>query len=385
MTNIYFEFLDRLNSAGVEYAVLHGWESFRLGEVSDMDIAVTANHLPRIEACIRECYRVLNVFHYEASSFGFVLAPQNELASIFVADISSDYRWNGRIFFSDRELLQNRRLWNGYWVAGAAQEFAYLFVKKIYEKGSFPEHQRARIRDLVRALEGKAHDVLSKLLGSKWVDWVLARIGADEWGLLEQHVPSLRRSLRFQVLKRDYLNSTRYWKQEIKRFWERFRYPTGAVLALVGSEELCKRILIPRLAATFRGVFRQVLTSESNSRFKAKQAFRDRALLCRSALIFRHYGPDDPLPRALLAPSPDMVFILDGECCPSASYVFKSATTRSATAVVDTHADPDHIARTACDIFSSFLTQRYLHRRQIWFSEPLSKDTSLAQRLPAPR
>ena len=234
ISNIHFEFLDRLNAASVDYAILHDWESLRFGDVSDIDMVVAARDFGRLETCLREHYRVLNVFHYEAASFGFVLAPTSDLSAIFIADISTDYRCRGRIFFTDREMLQNRRLWNGYWIAGPAQEFAYLVVKKIYEKGHFPRHQRARIRELVCDPECKAQTVLSNLLSTKWADWALDRIVTEDWELLEQRVPALRRSMRFQILRRDYLNSVRYWANEAKRFCERLRYPTGATVALVG-------------------------------------------------------------------------------------------------------------------------------------------------------
>src|ERR1700761_4056202 len=291
--NIYFAFLDRLNAAAVDYAVLHNWESLRLGDVSDIDMIVAARDLGRVEACFREHYRVLNVFHYEASSFGFVLAPKNNLSCVFIADVSTDYRWRGRIFFTDRELLQNRQLWNGYWVAGPAQEFAYLFVKKIYEKGCFPEHQRQRMRELVRALEGEAYTVLSNLLGPTWVDWALDRIRGEEWTLLEQHVPQLRRAMRMHVLKRDYLNSARYWVMEIQRYWERYRYPTGVAVGFIGSERTGNRVLKHWFTETFAGVFRQVSVEEPTRRRKLKHILRERALLCRSALIFRNYTPDN--------------------------------------------------------------------------------------------
>jgi hypothetical protein len=384
MSNIYFDFLDRLNDAAVDYAVLHNWESLRFGEVSDIDMAVAARDLGGLETAMREHYRVLNVFHYEASSFGFVLAPKNDLSSVFIADISTDYRWRGRIFFTDRELLRNRRQWNGYWIAGPAQEFAYLFVKKIYEKGYFPEHQRTRIGELVHDLGSEAQTVLSNLLASEWITWVLDRIRAAEWDAVEQRVPELRRSMRFEILKRDHLNSLRYWTKEIERFCERFRYPTGVAIAVLDSEGRCNRLLKNRFTNTFAGVFRQMIVIEPKPGRRLKQALRDRALLCRSTLIFRDYSsaglhpPQNRKKQSLdfassLVPSPDMVFIINSNSSGAArsaieaSGPVKESESGSTVAVLDGRAGPEDVARAACELLGAFLTKRYLQRRRVWF------------------
>src|ERR1039458_1774474 len=286
LANIYFEFLDHINAAAVHYAILHDWESLRRGQISDIDMVVATHDFGRLETSFREYYRIPHVFHYEASSFGFVLAPKDgDLSSAFVADVSTDYRWGGRIFFTDQELLRNRRLWHGDWVAGPAQEFAYLLVRKIYEKGSFPEHQRIRIRELAHALETEAQVIISSLLGQKWAIWLLDRIAKEQWAPIEIHISELRRCMRSQILKRDHLNSLRYWAAEIQRFWDRWRYPTGASIAVLGPEGTWKRTLTQGLQVSFPKVFRRVALFEWSCGLSAKRLLAERAQLRRSTLI----------------------------------------------------------------------------------------------------
>src|SRR5437870_4360991 len=199
--NVYLGVLDHLDAAGVRYAVLHGWESLAKGDVSDIDLIVSFHDLSRVESALRECYRILNVFQYEAASFGFVLSPrEGDPSSTLVADFSTDYRWRGRIFFTDEELLQSRQRWLGYWVAGPAQEFAYLLVKKIYEKGTIPAQQRTRIEQLAQCLgpeaEGSVFRLFGRLRGKRLIDW----IRHQRWTQIEAHVPELRQCLRRQIL-----------------------------------------------------------------------------------------------------------------------------------------------------------------------------------------
>jgi hypothetical protein len=396
LTNTYLEFLDHLNAAAVHYAVLHNWESLRRGEISDIDMVVATHDFGRLETCFREYYRILNVFHYEASSFGFVLAPKDgDLSAAFIADVSTDYRWGGRIFFTDQELLRNRRLWYGYWVAGPAQEFAYLLVKKIYEKGSFPGHQRNRIRELAHDLGTEAPVVLSSLLGPKWAIWLLDRIAKEQWAAIEIHVPELRRCMRSQVLKRDRLNSLHYWAGEIQRFWDRWRYPTGASIAVVGPEATWNRTLTQALQASFSQAFRRVALFERSFGLSAKRLFVERVLLRRSTLIllecasddlFRHkHAPQTKQRRlaSLLAPVPDLVFIIGSEGSSLSQLrshasiadvrhkwnpAMKAAKTQLNVVFLDGHLPEETIVRTVCEIFSDFLGERYSERRQIWFS-----------------
>ena len=105
--NIYLEFLDYLNAIGVCYAILPGWELVVQGKTADLDLVIARDDLQRLEAALHRQYRILTMFHCEASSFGFVFAAKDrDAASFLIAHFTADYRWQGRIFFTDAELLQ---------------------------------------------------------------------------------------------------------------------------------------------------------------------------------------------------------------------------------------------------------------------------------------
>lgn len=333
--NIYLEFLDHLNRARVRYAVLHGWESLDDGDVSDIDIIVASEDVTQLEAWLRETYIVLNVFHYEASSFGFVLAPkQDDLSCAFVADISTDYRWRGRIFFIGQQLLQNRQCWRDYWVIGPAQEFAYLLVKKIYEKGNIPQHQRTRIRQLAERLGSHADAIMSRLFGKPWCIKVRNWIERQEWADLERNVPVLRRRLRSQIFLHDFTNPARYWLGEIKRFWSRWQYPTGLCVAVLGPSGPWRQSMVECLQTTFAKAFRRTVIFE-----RTPPVGILRSLLVRSTLvIFDRYSM--PLPGRFWFAKPDL--LLGG--------------------------GPNEPNVQAIRTVSNFLSERYLRRRSTLFS-----------------
>jgi thymidylate kinase len=256
--NIYLEFLDYLNAIGICYAILHDWELVVQGKVSDLDLVVARDDLQRLEAALHQQYRILTMFHYEASSFGFVLAAKDrDAASFLIADFTTDYRWRGRIFFTDEELLQERRQWRSFWVVGLRQEFAYLLVKKIYEKGTVPAHQRVRLKELMQELDQEAHTVVSRLFGEVWEKKVIDWVGRERWLELEASIEPLRRSLRRQVVKRNPLNPLCYWLPELQRLWRRMCYPTGFFIAILGPDGAGKSTLVHHIEATFLRAFRR--------------------------------------------------------------------------------------------------------------------------------
>jgi hypothetical protein len=388
--NIYLEFLDHLNAIDVRYAVLHGWESLARGEVSDIDIIVAAEELGKLEASLCERYRVLNLLHYEASSFGFVLSPKDQdSGSFFVADFSSDYRWRGSIFFTAEELLLARRQWRGFWVAGPAQEFAYLLVKKIYEKGAIPEHQRIRLEQLAEELHSTAYSVASRLFGTIWGNRLIGWITQQRWNQIVANITPLQRRLQWQVLKYDYLNSLRYWSAEARRVWLRWRYPTGLSVAVLGPDGPEKNTVIKDLPGALANVFRRTAILERFPTWTSRGAtqscksalpaqartrkqltwlefvrellahglpflIRVRPLLIRSTLVMFEHCCDDLLIAENLEakrfahrimPRPDLSFIIgsnDG---------LSSETS----------------ARKVRDVVSEYLNNRYSQRRHVWF------------------
>jgi hypothetical protein len=383
--NIYLEFLDQLNAVDVRYAVLHGWETLVRGEVSDIDIIVAKEDLSKLEAALCERYRVLNLIHYEASSFAFVLSPKDQKpASLFIADLSSDYRCRGRIFLTAEELLSGRRRWREFWVIGPAQEFEYLLVKKIYEKSVLPEHQRIRLERLAEELQARANSVSSKLFGTMWGDRLIRWIIQRRWDQIIVNIAQLQRQLRWRVLYHDHLNSVRYWFAEARRVWLRTRYPTGLSVLVLGPDGPDKRKVIKDLTEALANAFRQSATLKRFPVFTGRNAiqsyksklpegmqaskqqptwfesclelqanaflflFKLRPLLIRSTLLMFEQCCDE-LPATCFAgrliPRPNLSFVVSAH----------------------DHSTPEIIARDARNVIAEYLQKRYVERRHIWF------------------
>jgi hypothetical protein len=398
--NLYAEFLDYLNATGVRYAVLHDWETLARGRTSDIDIILPASDLSRIEARLCEHYRILAMFHYEASSFAFVLAPKNHDATcLFIVDLSTDYRWRGRIFFTAEELLQRRRQWRGFWVVGPGQEFAYLLVKKIYEKGNIPAHQKERFEQLAAELGPQAQAIAGTLFGDKIGTRLVGWISRKQWPEVELRVRQLQRRLRWEALKRDHLNPVRYWLPELRRCWERWRYPTGLLVAMVDPKGAAKNGLAVCLKESLSLAFRRTaLFRRLPNSYALAFLFRIRPLLVRSTLVILGGDSDGIYLDSLdygsrtrsvlfrfthqLVSLPSLFIILGASAAPLCANEEgpseedtrrqgrvdpQLVASQSYGIVLDSHLPAGELTRTACDVVMTHLNQRYLGRRHLWF------------------
>src|ERR1019366_6531495 len=100
----------------------------------------------------------------------------------------------------------NRHRWQNFWVVGPEEEFTYLLLKKIYDKGTIPEHKRARLQLLARHLGPNASGLTArhfgKSCGEQLSKWVLDRESRE----IETRIQQLKNALRWHTLKRGLLN-----------------------------------------------------------------------------------------------------------------------------------------------------------------------------------
>ena len=243
-----------------EYSVLHGWQDLPHNHSSDLDIVVSPEHLNVLEKSLRNFKdgKLVQLIQHESSGFFFVLSQRNGNGLEFLkVDAATDYRRNGYTFFSAEQFTRKRYKVDLFWVASPSMEFPYLLVKKIL-KGDTPEHQKIRFYELVSDLGIKkskriAASLFGKRLGYKLVSWIYA----NEWDIIDNRLPTLRRALVWHVIKRNPFNPLIYWIMELKRVLLRFLYPTGLFVVVLGPDGSGKTTLIENIQKELGDAFRR--------------------------------------------------------------------------------------------------------------------------------
>lgn len=241
------------------YAILHSWQGLPDYLPSDLDIAVSPEELPKLEKALLETTgaRLVQLLQHESTCCYFVLGiPNGKKIEFLAIDAATDYRRNGRVWFSAEELLKNRKKWKDFWVAGPEVEFKYLLVKKIL-KGSLPPQAGRRLQELAQELGTTAKELNQQLLGAHWGAKVLDWLIKGDFQTFESHLQRLKRVLKRERFKQDFLNPMRYWLPEIRRIWHRWRYATGLWVAILGPNDAAKSALIRGLQKESLGAFRR--------------------------------------------------------------------------------------------------------------------------------
>ena len=101
----------------------------------DLDIIIAPKDLVTIERSLHagRNWKLVQMFQQETSCYNFILAVQGEDSLTYVhLNTRVDYRRDGRLYFTARELLAGRQQWNGFWFAAAEVEFDILLVQKVF-------------------------------------------------------------------------------------------------------------------------------------------------------------------------------------------------------------------------------------------------------------
>ena len=120
--NIIRHLFDTINRTGIEYCILTGYKSLLEKNHFDLDIIIAPKDLMTIERSLYagRNWKLVQMFQQETSCYNFILAVQVEDRLTYIhLNTRVDYRRDGRLYFTARELLAGRQLWNGFWLAAA--------------------------------------------------------------------------------------------------------------------------------------------------------------------------------------------------------------------------------------------------------------------------
>jgi len=246
-----------VDASGVDYALLH---EPAVERAADLDLAVRASDLNRLEQALTSSYRIVRRARYEARSWGLAVVEREGPGAIAIAiDLTLDYRWGGRIFFSEDELLEHRRRKRSSWRLNEEQEWRYLLVKRFYEKRSLRAGDQRRMTELAAVLGGRAETAAVSLLGAEGARAVNAAAHSGDWPRLDGQFELLARAMARRTLLADPQGTVRYWADEAGRVIARLLEPSGLAVAALGPDGVGKTTLLDALESDLPGIFRRTL------------------------------------------------------------------------------------------------------------------------------
>jgi thymidylate kinase len=253
-----------LDTNGVPYCILRGYEEYQTQVVSDVDFIMPADFLPRQLATLLRTNRdrlgaaVAQWIQHESTSHSPVLVTDGVGArwNFLAVDVSSDYRRNGRVFYGGEEVLASRRRDGQFWVPSPALEFGHCLVKHV-AKWSFKEEQGSRLTELYHQDPTGCDREIARFWRRGSICLIRSPALSGEWDGVRELLPSLRRELLPPVTLRDLPSSVRYWAGDGLRRFRRWRAPTGAHVVLLGADGSGKSATLSALRNGLAPAFRR--------------------------------------------------------------------------------------------------------------------------------
>ncbi len=257
---LLFRLLDRY---GIRYVVLHSYEGLPERLPSDLDMAVHPEDTFRLSEVFGDLdaggYRPVQCLNYAPDGHYFVFCwVQGSTISSAAVDFIQAHRRGGVLLSTGEELVEDRRLYNNFWIPAPDVEFSYLLAKKALKRKGVSASQQRRMRQLVEELgRSGAEQVAATLFGTGGARLVVdACLDGDPGDALD----GLRGRLRGQVATRAPLDTLRQAWMELRRRVRRWIRPTGLFVAVLGPDGSGKSTLLdglPGLLAHMQGPFRR--------------------------------------------------------------------------------------------------------------------------------
>lgn len=243
-----------LESAGVEWCVLHGYEAFPDRVEGDVDMLVQADALPgRILQLLQEHRQQIGadvVQAFNGGAYFIVLAEMESEGTpcLLQLHISRDYVVEDRVLMRGEEILRSRRKHNGFWIPAADCEFACVLANRIAKQNLLTKHQEGLAR-LYQENPWACDQRLVRCFDRESAKRISNAAEQGDWSDVNRSLPQLREKLVKSL--RQSKRATR-WAGKLAR-WIKPR--NGFHVVFLGPDGVGKSTVIEAFQKDLDGVF----------------------------------------------------------------------------------------------------------------------------------
>ncbi|HEY2472371.1 MAG TPA: hypothetical protein VGI45_31580 [Terracidiphilus sp.] len=255
--------LSALESEYGAYCILSGYDELPDSFDTDIDFMVSSAEFASVPQMIAKVARTTStrVFHtvgHELSARSFSLGYQaGEELIIVQPDSSADYRHFGLLWLRADEVLSARRRHpRGFWIPGAAHEFAYYLIKRLNKRYLDDKHGEKLHRLFMEDWNGCERMIERFWMGRNRTALIrMAR--TNDWTEVTTVLESIRSELK--------QNSAESLAQRLSAVPEhalhqlqRVINPTGGWIAIMGADGAGKSAVIQAIRNQFRFAYHKV-------------------------------------------------------------------------------------------------------------------------------
>src|SRR6266699_3823458 len=260
--------VELLEAYRIPYCILHGYREYPARVPSDVDCIMPPDFLPHQLAALLSRNRdrlgadLVQWIQHESTAHYHVLATgAGEVRWEFLAlDVSSDFRADGRVFYTGKEILDSRSRDRGFWAPSPALEFTCYLVKKVSKRSLSGEHGR-RLTELYHKDPTGCDREIARFWRRRTARLIGSVAASGDWDAVRELLPSLRTELLWPRTVREASFSVRYWAADAARRFRRWQVPTGVHVVLLGADGSGKSTTLSALGDALAPAFRRVTTN----------------------------------------------------------------------------------------------------------------------------
>lgn len=257
-SDLLMALLQTLTPYGV--CILHGYKDFPSHISSDIDALVTPQALQKINtAGANKQISLVQHLQHESTAHYYVFSAWDGLKPVFIRlDVSTDFRVDGRVFFSSEDFFQRSVEFKPYIkVPPADLEFGYYLIKKVI-KASLESSHTQQLSQLWQQNPEGCRQQIERFFGPQSAQRLVDAAQSGDWSLIEAQLDTLRKELMHNTARTNPRSVAQYWIADIRRRIRRVLNPTGLVVAILGSDGSGKSTVIDRIQQDIAPVFRRL-------------------------------------------------------------------------------------------------------------------------------
>ena len=260
MTNHFRDLMvalfDRFEQRNIPYLVLRNYETLPDETTNDVDILIDPSFCRSafnavIAVAGESGWRVSNIGRYSCLSL-FLFRPDS-LQQTHV-DLMLGNRWHSMSFADHASMLTRRVPFRELFAPSKVDEAWICFATRMLYGGYVKQKYRPLIQSVCLTRTEESISVFSAFLGCRLADEVVSLCARGDWEVVER----LRGRVRRRVLLANFCHPGPFIARitsDVFRFVERFRFPIGIKIALVGRDTRWRDAVAEVLMHDMTGTF----------------------------------------------------------------------------------------------------------------------------------
>ena len=243
-----------LERTGHKMCVMRGYKSYpeRIG--SDIDaISEDPTQVPRILS-EEKVAAVVRTSRY-ITKYIFVLYRQHDYGPVFLnLDVSADYRYYGRVFFSGEEILSSCRSFKFFKVPSTELEFGAYLIKHLTQR-SLDETKCRRLTELYEEDPTGCELQLARFFPGTEAEFIADSARSGDWEPTRSRIEHLRRKVLNKTGREQWSRLLLHRLGAPWRRLERILRPAGLMIALLGVDGAGKSTVMAQVASDLSPAF----------------------------------------------------------------------------------------------------------------------------------